>query len=129
MTADESASGAGRPTAASVDSARQPGGSRPDDVVPFGEAVRTWFAISLQTFGGPAGQIAVMHRTLVEEKRWTGQRRFLRALSYCTFWLAATRAAGRAGHCLLGVDAGHVGGDGEPSADAPGRMGCGRKAW
>jgi chromate transporter len=38
-----------------------------EDVVPFGEAVRTWFAISLQTFGGPAGQIAVMQHTLVEE--------------------------------------------------------------
>lgn len=54
------------------------------DVVPFGDAVRTWFAISLQTFGGPAGQIAVMQRTLVDEKRWIGQRRFLHALSYCT---------------------------------------------
>ena len=55
-----------------------------EDVVPFGEAVRTWFAISLQTFGGPAGQIAVMQRTLVDEKRWIGQRRFLHALSFCT---------------------------------------------
>ena len=54
------------------------------DVVPFREAVRTWFAISLQTFGGPAGQIAVMQRTLVEEKRWIGERRFLHALSFCT---------------------------------------------
>ena len=54
------------------------------DVVPFSEAVRTWFAISLQTFGGPAGQIAVMQRTLVDEKRWIGQRRFLHALSFCT---------------------------------------------
>jgi chromate transporter len=53
-------------------------------VVPFREAVRTWFAISLQTFGGPAGQIAVMQRTLVDEKRWIGQQRFLHALSYCT---------------------------------------------
>jgi chromate transporter len=53
------------------------------DVVPFRQAVRTWFAISLQTFGGPAGQIAVMQRTLVEEKRWIGQRRFLHALNYC----------------------------------------------
>jgi chromate transporter len=52
--------------------------------VPFGDAVRTWFAISLQTFGGPAGQIAVMQRTLVDEKRWIGQSRFLHALSYCT---------------------------------------------
>lgn len=52
--------------------------------MPFPDAVRTWFAVSLQTFGGPAGQIAVMQRTLVEEKRWIGQRRFLHALSYCT---------------------------------------------
>ena len=53
-------------------------------MVPLREATRTWFAISLQTFGGPAGQIAVMHRTLVEEKRWIGEQRFLFALSYCT---------------------------------------------
>ncbi len=55
-----------------------------DDVVPFRAAVRAWFLISLQTFGGPAGQIAVMQRTLVDEQRWIGQRRFLHALSYCT---------------------------------------------
>ena len=53
------------------------------DVLPLREATRTWFAISLQTFGGPAGQIAVMQRTLVDEKRWIGQRRFLHALNYC----------------------------------------------
>ncbi|MGH8776100.1 MAG: chromate efflux transporter [Jiangellaceae bacterium] len=53
------------------------------DVVPFGEAVRAWFVISLQTFGGPAGQIAVMQRHLVDEHRWIGQRRFLHALNYC----------------------------------------------
>jgi chromate transporter len=53
------------------------------DVVPLGQAVRAWFVISLQTFGGPAGQIAVMQRTLVEERRWIGQRRFLHALNYC----------------------------------------------
>ena len=52
--------------------------------VPFGTAVRAWALISLQTFGGPAGQIAVMQRTLVDEKRWIGQRRFLHALNYCT---------------------------------------------
>jgi hypothetical protein len=56
---------------------------RGGDVVPFGAAVRAWFAISLQTFGGPAGQIAVMQRALVDEHRWIGQRRFLHALSYC----------------------------------------------
>lgn len=54
------------------------------DVIPFRQAARAWFAISLQTFGGPAGQIAVMQRILVDEKRWIGQRRFLHALSYCT---------------------------------------------
>ncbi|RBY85459.1 chromate efflux transporter [Blastococcus sp. TF02A-30] len=51
--------------------------------IPFREAVRTWFLISLQTFGGPAGQIAVMQRTLVDDKRWIGQRRFLHAMNYC----------------------------------------------
>jgi chromate transporter len=45
--------------------------------------VRVWFGISLQTFGGPAGQIAVMQRTLVDDKRWIGQRRFLHAMNYC----------------------------------------------
>ena len=61
-----------------------PGAPRkPRDVVPFRSALRAWFAISLQTFGGPAGQIAVMQRTLVDERRWIGQRRFLHALSYC----------------------------------------------
>ena len=54
------------------------------DVVPLRQAARAWFLISLQTFGGPAGQIAVMQRTLVDEQRWIGQQRFLFALSYCT---------------------------------------------
>jgi chromate transporter len=53
------------------------------DVVPFRIALKAWFLISLQTFGGPAGQIAVMQRTLVDERRWIGQQRFLHALNYC----------------------------------------------
>ncbi|QYN39209.1 chromate efflux transporter [Pseudonocardia sp. DSM 110487] len=53
------------------------------DVVPFRSATRAWFAISLQTFGGPAGQIAVMQRALVDDRRWISQRRFLHALNYC----------------------------------------------
>jgi chromate transporter len=61
----------------------EPPVSATTDVVPFGQAVRAWFAISLQTFGGPAGQIAVMQRHLVDERRWIGQRRFLHALNYC----------------------------------------------
>ncbi|MEW6472815.1 MAG: chromate efflux transporter [Actinomycetota bacterium] len=58
-------------------------GGRASDLVPFRTALRAWFRISLQTFGGPAGQIAVMHRTLVDELRWIGERRFLHALNYC----------------------------------------------
>ena len=54
-----------------------------DSGIPFAEAVRTWARVALQSFGGPAGQIAVMHRILVEEKRWIGEERFLHALSYC----------------------------------------------
>ncbi|MGW6612244.1 chromate efflux transporter [Streptomyces erythrochromogenes] len=53
------------------------------DVIPLRQATRAWFAISWQTFGGPAGQIAVMQRALVEDKRWIGQQRFNHALSYC----------------------------------------------
>jgi chromate transporter len=53
-------------------------------VVPLRTATWAWFLVSLQTFGGPAGQIAVMHRMLVEERRWIGEQRFLFALSFCT---------------------------------------------
>lgn len=51
--------------------------------VSFGDAVKVWTRIALLSFGGPAGQIAVMHRVLVEEERWIGEERFLHALSYC----------------------------------------------
>jgi len=54
------------------------------DVIPFRQALRVWFSISLRTFGGPAGQIAVMHKELVDDRRWIGEHRFLHALSYCT---------------------------------------------
>jgi chromate transporter len=51
--------------------------------VSFGEALRVWLRVAALSFGGPAGQIAVMHRIIVDEKRWVGERRFLHALSYC----------------------------------------------
>jgi len=51
--------------------------------IPFGEAVRVWARIAALSFGGPAGQIALMHRVLVEEKKWIGEERFLHALNYC----------------------------------------------
>ena len=57
--------------------------ARTGDVIPLREATRAWVSISLQTFGGPAGQIAVMQNKLVDEKRWIGQKRFLHALNYC----------------------------------------------
>jgi chromate transporter len=55
-----------------------------NDVVPLRVAARAWFLVSLQTFGGPAGQISVMHTEIVDRRRWVGDRRFLHALSYCT---------------------------------------------
>jgi chromate transporter len=51
--------------------------------IPFAEAVRVWVKIALLSFGGPAGQIALMHRILVEEKKWIGEERFLHALNFC----------------------------------------------
>ena len=48
-----------------------------------GEALRYWFRLGCLSFGGPAGQIALMHRELVDEKRWISERRFLHALNYC----------------------------------------------
>jgi chromate transporter len=47
------------------------------------EAIRVWARIGLLSFGGPAGQIALMHKELVEERRWVGEQRFLHALNYC----------------------------------------------
>jgi chromate transporter len=51
--------------------------------VTLAQATRVWAKIALLSFGGPAGQIAVMHRVLVEELRWIGEARFLHALNYC----------------------------------------------
>lgn len=49
----------------------------------FTEATKVWAKIGLLSFGGPAGQIALMHKELVEERRWIGEQRFLHALNYC----------------------------------------------
>ncbi len=51
--------------------------------IPFGEALRVWMKIGWLSFGGPAGQIALMHRELVERRRWISETRFLHALNYC----------------------------------------------
>jgi chromate transporter len=57
--------------------------SAPDHGVSLREAFWTWLRVASLSFGGPAGQIAVMHRILVEEKRWISESRFLHALNYC----------------------------------------------
>ena len=67
-------------TAASLDIAAPPPRSK---TVSLGAAFWVWLRIAALSFGGPAGQIAVMHRILVEEKRWLGEHRFLHALNYC----------------------------------------------
>ncbi|MGJ0531890.1 MAG: chromate efflux transporter [Methylocystis sp.] len=51
--------------------------------VSLGEALRVWLRVALLSFGGPAGQIAVMHRILVDERKWVSESRFLHALNYC----------------------------------------------
>jgi chromate transporter len=51
--------------------------------VSFAEAFKVWLRVALLSFGGPAGQIAVMHRIVVEERRWISEARFLHALNYC----------------------------------------------
>ena len=51
--------------------------------ISFMEAFKVWLRVAALSFGGPAGQIAVMHRIVVDERRWIGESRFLHALNYC----------------------------------------------
>lgn len=55
----------------------------PDKPIGFIEAFKYWLKLGLISFGGPAGQIAIMHHDLVEQKRWISEKRFLHALNYC----------------------------------------------
>ena len=57
--------------------------STPPPVVSFREALRFWLKLGLISFGGPAGQIAIMHEELVEKRRWISEARFLHALNFC----------------------------------------------
>ena len=50
---------------------------------PRREALRVWAKLGLLSFGGPAGQIALMHRLLVDERKWIDEGRFLHALNFC----------------------------------------------
>jgi chromate transporter len=78
----------------------------------FRKAVRVWAKIGISSFGGPAGQISVMHRTLVDELRWISEARFLHALSYCTLLPGpeATQLATYIGWLLHGYAGGVVAG-------------------
>jgi chromate transporter len=55
----------------------------PPAAVSFSEALRFWLKLGFISFGGPAGQIAIMHTELVERRRWISEKRFLHALNYC----------------------------------------------
>jgi chromate transporter len=52
-------------------------------VIPFRDALRVWLKIGCLGFGGPAGQIALMHRVIVDEKKWVEEERYLHALNFC----------------------------------------------
>ena len=80
--------------------------------ISFREAVIVWLRIAALSFGGPAGQIALMHRILVEEKRWIGENRFLHALNYCMLLPGpeAQQLATYIGWLLHGVRGGLVAG-------------------
>ena len=65
-----------------ADLAIEPAATRPA-AVSFAEAFRFWLQLGFISFGGPAGQIAIMHAELVERRRWISERRFLHALNYC----------------------------------------------
>jgi len=61
----------------------QPADAPQGQSIPFVEAFRFWLKLGFISFGGPAGQIAIMHQELVEKRRWISERRFLHALNYC----------------------------------------------
>src|SRR5260370_7595956 len=52
-------------------------------MISFAEALRFWLKLGFISFGGPTGQIAIMHQELVERRRWISENRFLHALNYC----------------------------------------------
>ena len=84
----------------------------PQPAVGFAEAFRAWLKIGCLSFGGPAGQIALMHRILVDEKKWVDEQRFLHALNFCMLLPGpeATKLATYVGWLLHGVRGGLVAG-------------------
>jgi len=84
----------------------------PGAPVSFGSAVRAWLYVGLNSFGGPAGQIAILHREIVERRGWVSERRFLHALNYCMLLPGpeAQQLATYLGWLLHGVRGGLVAG-------------------
>ena len=82
------------------------------DNIPFSDALAVWWHIGLLSFGGPAGQIALMHRIIVDEKKWLDEARFLHALNYCMLLPGpeARQLASYIGWLLHGVKGGLVAG-------------------
>ncbi|TVS02303.1 MAG: chromate efflux transporter [Cyanobium sp. PLM2.Bin73] len=80
--------------------------------VGLGETSRFWLQLGLVSFGGPAGHIALMHRELVERRRWLSERRFLHALNYCMVLPGpeATQLATYLGWLMHGVSGGLIAG-------------------
>src|SRR5204862_5853927 len=80
-------------------------GSRVISAPTFAEAFRFWLKLGMISFGGPAGQIAIMHEELVERRRWIGERRFLHALNFCMALPGpeAQQLASYVGYSLYGV--------------------------
>lgn len=91
-----------------VDRAASAPVSRETPAVGFGEALLVWLKIGLLSFGGPAGQIALMHRILVDERRWLDEATYLRALNLCMLLPGpeAQQLATYAGWRLHGVKGG-----------------------
>ncbi len=61
----------------------EPDDSAPPAAITLSEAFWYWLKLGFISFGGPAGQISIMHHDLVEKKRWISEQRFLHALNYC----------------------------------------------
>src|SRR5262244_3166987 len=95
----------------SMTTLQTPASTRPTGgaVLPsFGEAFGVWLKIGCINFGGPAGQIALMHRIVVDEKKWVDEPRFLHALNFCMLLPGpeATKLATYIGWLLHGVRGG-----------------------
>ena len=88
------------------------GQSVPRHGVSLREAFRVWLRVAMLSFGGPAGQIAVMHRILVDERHWVSEPRFLHALNFCMLLPGpeAQQLATYVGWLLHGVRGGLVAG-------------------